>query len=201
MTRTTTALLLPLLLAAAAGAGDDHGNSTTTDYIRSSCNATLYPDLCYTSLSRYSAAVQQSPRRLARVAIGVALSKVRRTASFLANNASALADYGSDRRAAAALHDCRSNLGDAAEEIRGSLKQMRQLGAAGATEEAFRFQMSNVQTWMSAALTDEETCTDGFQDVADGEVKAAVYARAAEAKKYTSNALALVNTYAAAGTP
>ncbi|CAI0410770.1 unnamed protein product [Linum tenue] len=194
MTRTTTALLLPLLLAAAAGAGDDHGNSTTTDYIRSSCNATLYPDLCYTSLSRYSAAVQQSPRRLARVAIGVALSKVRRTASFLANNASALADYGSDRRAAAALHDCRSNLGDAAE-------QMRQLGAAGATEEAFRFQMSNVQTWMSAALTDEETCTDGFQDVADGEVKAAVYARAAEAKKYTSNALALVNTYAAAGTP
>ncbi|KAJ4829360.1 hypothetical protein Tsubulata_024241 [Turnera subulata] len=61
--------------------------------------------------------------------------------------------------------------------------------------------MSNVQTWMSAALTDEETCTDGFEDVEDGSVKAEVCNRAAVVKKFTSNALALVNTYAAKGMP
>jgi hypothetical protein len=54
---------------------------------------------------------------------------------------------------------------------------------------------------MSAALTDEETCTDGFEDVADGAVKTEVCNRVADAKKFTSNALALVNTFAAAGTP
>ncbi len=87
------------------------------------------------------------------------------------------------------------------DEIRGSLKQMRQLGAAGAGGVSFRFQMSNVQTWMSAALTDEDTCTDGFEDVADGPLKTDVCDRVGKVHKFTSNALALVNSYVEKGTP
>lgn len=117
------------------------------------------------------------------------------------SNLSRQSDFGANNRAAAALHDCFSNLGDAVDEIRGSLKQMRQVGAAGPSTESFQFQMGNVQTWMSAALTDEDTCTDGFEDVGDGEVKTEVCNRAADVKKLTSNALALVNSYAATGTP
>ncbi|CAN1172020.1 Pectinesterase inhibitor 7 [Linum perenne] len=195
-------LLFLLLNPLSSAASDD--NNSTSDYIRSSCTATLYPDICYTSLSRYASAVQQSPSRLAVVAVGVSLSRASRTARFVAD-ASSQADYGSDRRAASALHDCLSSFGDAVDEIRGSLKQMQELGESSfpssSSAEEFRFQMSNVQTWMSAALTDEETCTDGLQDVDDGEVKEAVCKRAEVAKKFTSNALALVNTYAAAGIP
>ncbi|CAK7326777.1 unnamed protein product [Dovyalis caffra] len=174
--------------------------SNGSDYIRSSCGATLYPEICYTSLSRYASAVQKKPGRLARVAIGVSLSRARRMAEYV-SNLSRQSDFGADHRAAAALHDCFSNLGDAVDEIHGSLKQMRQIGAAGSSAESFLFQMSNVQTWMSAALTDEETCTDGFEDVGDGAVKTEVCNRAADVKKFTSNALALVNSYAATGTP
>ncbi|WCJ33584.1 Plant invertase/pectin methylesterase inhibitor superfamily protein [Euphorbia peplus] len=173
---------------------------TTSDYIRSSCGATLYPEICYTSLSTYATAIQQNPAKLARVAIGLSLSRARKTASYV-SNLSRDAEYGSDPRATAALHDCFSNFGDAVDEIHGSLKQMRQIGAAGASTEAFRFQMSNVETWMSAALTDEDTCTDGFEDVADSAVKTEVCDRATEAKKFVSNALALVNSYAARGMP
>ncbi|KAJ6726227.1 PLANT INVERTASE/PECTIN METHYLESTERASE INHIBITOR SUPERFAMILY PROTEIN [Salix purpurea] len=174
--------------------------SSGTDYIRSSCGATLYPKICYTSLSRYASAVQQSPGRLARVAINVSLSKALRMTAYL-SNLTRQADFGGDHRAEAALQDCFSNMGDAVDEMRGSLKQLWQVGAAGLSTDSFQFQMSNVQTWMSAALTDEETCTDGFEDVADGAVKTEVCSRAADAKKFTSNALALVNAYAAAGTP
>ena len=81
------------------------------------------------------------------------------------------AEYGTDLRAAVALHNCFTNSGNAVDEIRGSLKQMRQLGATGLGVESFGFQMSNVQTWMSAALTNEDTCTDGFEDVANGSLK------------------------------
>ncbi|XP_021911957.1 21 kDa protein-like [Carica papaya] len=174
----------------------DSGSTNATDYIRSSCGATLYPELCYTSLAGYASAVQKDPARLARVAIGVSLSKARRVAAYV-SNISRQADYGGDQRATAALHDCFSNLGDAVEEIRGSLKQMRQLVPAGSEE--FRFQMSNVQTWMSAALTDEDTCTDGFEDVSDGPMKSDVCDRVGRVKKFTSNALALVNCYAQTG--
>ncbi|XVF02877.1 hypothetical protein REPUB_Repub04eG0212700 [Reevesia pubescens] len=178
-----------------------YGASTTdtnaTDFIRTSCSATLYPDLCYTSLSGYANAIEQDPARLARIAIGVSLSKARHMAAYV-SNISREADYGADPRASAALHDCFSNMDDAVEEINGSLKQMRQLVVPGS--ESFRSQMGNVQTWMSAALTDEDTCTDGFEDVAEGPLKTEVCERAAKVKKFTSNALALVNSYAKKGT-
>ncbi|KAF5450357.1 hypothetical protein F2P56_030717, partial [Juglans regia] len=179
----------------------DTGPVTTanaTDFIRNSCGTTLYPDLCYTSLSRYANAIQQNPAQLAKVAIGVSLAKARRIASYV-SNVSRHSDYGTDPLTVSVLHDCFTNFGDAVDEMRGSLQQMRQLGAAGA--ESFRFQMGNVQTWMSAALTDEETCTDGFEDVKDGPVKTDMCGRVAKVKKFTSNALALVNSYVSKGIP
>ncbi|KAH7570924.1 hypothetical protein ACOSP7_019468 [Xanthoceras sorbifolium] len=168
-----------------------------SEFIRTSCNATLYPDICYSSLAGYSTSVQQNPARLATAAITLTLSKVKRVAVYV-SNLSRQADFGADPRAAAALHDCFSNFGDAVDEIYGSLKQMRQLGSAvhSGSKVSFRFQMSNVQTWMSAALTDEETCTDGFEDVPEGQLKTDVCNRATYVKKLTSNALALVNSYA-----
>ncbi|GMY15960.1 21 kDa protein, partial [Fagus crenata] len=39
--------------------------------------------------------------------------------------------FKTDHRAASALQDCFSNFDDAVDKIRGSLRQMRQLGAAG----------------------------------------------------------------------
>ncbi|KAI3497821.1 hypothetical protein L1887_33392 [Cichorium endivia] len=166
--------------------------SNDTDFIRISCRTTLYPQICYTSLSGYSNAVQQDPGRLARVAIGVTLSKATHMARYM-SNITRKADYASIPRVAAAVHDCFSVFGDAVDEIRGSLRQMRRLGGTG---ESLRFQLSNVQTWMSAALTNEDTCTDGFEDVPDGGVKEDVCGRAVKVKEVTSNALALVNSFA-----
>ncbi|XP_051145245.1 21 kDa protein-like [Andrographis paniculata] len=164
-----------------------------SDYIRTSCETTLYPELCYRSLFGYANAVQKDPARLARVAVGVSLSRARHMADYLANISGA-AEYGGDGRASAAVHDCFSVFGDAVEQIRGSLKKMRRLNGTG---EELRFQMSDVQTWMSAALTNEDTCTDGFEDVEDGPLKTDVCDRTVKVKEVTSNALALVNSYAA----
>ncbi|KAK6931613.1 Pectinesterase inhibitor domain [Dillenia turbinata] len=171
-----------------------HANSS--DFIRTSCSATLYPDLCYSSLSGYSSAVQKNPGQLARVAVGLSLSRARRMEAYL-SNVSRQADYGAEPRVASAVHDCFSTMSDAVDQIRGSLKQLRHL-VPGA--ESFRLQMSNVQTWMSAALTNEDTCTDGFEDVPDGPTKTEVCNRVSRVTKFTSNALALVNNYAAQGT-
>ncbi|KAG8366748.1 hypothetical protein BUALT_Bualt17G0111600 [Buddleja alternifolia] len=164
-----------------------------TDFIRTSCETTQYPELCYHSLAGYSNAVQQDPARLARIAVGVSLSRSKHMALYVAN-LSRQADYEADPRTAAALHDCFTVLGDAVDQIRGSLKQMRRLTGTG---EELRFEMGNVQTWMSAALTNEDTCTDGFDGVADGPVKMAVYERTVKVKEVTSNALALVNSFVA----
>ncbi|KAJ8532681.1 hypothetical protein K7X08_015570 [Anisodus acutangulus] len=195
----TAALLDPTTIAvvlddvAAPPPPLNSGGFDDSDYIRSSCKTTLYPDTCYHSLNHYATAIQQDPGRLARVAVGVSLAKVKRMSALLSNLARD-ADYGAQPRAVAALHDCFSVLGDAVDQIRDSLSQMRKLGGTG---ESLRYQMNNVQTWMSAALTNEDTCTDGFEDVSDDEpFKSDVCDRAGKVKEVTSNALALVNSFA-----
>uniref|UniRef100_A0A803LJM2 Pectinesterase inhibitor domain-containing protein n=1 Tax=Chenopodium quinoa TaxID=63459 RepID=A0A803LJM2_CHEQI len=99
------------------------------------------------------------------------------------------ADYGPDPRATSALHDCSSTFGDAVDQIHKSLKEMSQVASAAesSTIEALRFQLSNVQTWMSAALTNEDTCTDGFEDVAECPVKDEVFDKIVIVKEYTSS--------------
>ncbi|CAI0404422.1 unnamed protein product [Linum tenue] len=62
----------------------------------------------------------------------------------------------------------------------------------------FVMMISNVQTWVSAALTDESTCDDGFdgKEMA-GVMKAVVRGKVETVAHLTSNALALINAYAA----
>ncbi|KAI7754994.1 hypothetical protein M8C21_024476 [Ambrosia artemisiifolia] len=161
-----------------------------TAYIRTSCSTTRYPETCFSTLSKYSRTIKHDPSRLATLAIHVALTNATRMANYVSKIS--LYKYSDNTTESAAIRDCSSVFADAVDEIYKSKKQMKRLGW---TRESVRFQLSNVQTWMSAALTNEETCTDGFDDVEDGDVKDEVCGRVVAVKELTSNALALVNSY------
>ncbi|RVW99453.1 21 kDa protein [Vitis vinifera] len=61
----------------------------------------------------------------------------------------------------------------------------------------FGLMMDDIQTWVSTALTDEDTCTDGFAGNAmNGNLKTTVRARIVNMAHMTSNALGLINSYA-----
>ncbi|OMO99765.1 Pectinesterase inhibitor [Corchorus olitorius] len=179
-------------------ATDPNGATQTdnADFIRTSCNATVYPDICFSSLSPYANAVRQDPARLARLAISVSLSNVRYVAAYV-SKISSESNFGGDKRASDSVRVCVETIGDAVDEITDSLKQMRELVAPGS--ESFSSQMANVRTLLSSASTDEDTCTDAFEDVADGPIKADIFDKIAKVEKYTSNALALVTSYAKMG--
>ncbi|CAH9114555.1 unnamed protein product [Cuscuta europaea] len=187
---------LPSAAAFLSPTGTASSTTTTapnTEFIYKSCQHTLYPDVCYATLSGYASAVQQDPGRLARVAIAVSLSKARRVTTYVNNNLSPLADNGDDHRVTAVLNDCSSTLGDSVDQMQDSLMQMKRLGGS-ADEQGF--QLNNVLTWMSAAETNEDTCVDGFDDVESGPVRSGVYNGVVKVKELTSNALALVNALA-----
>ncbi|CAI0404905.1 unnamed protein product [Linum tenue] len=60
----------------------------------------------------------------------------------------------------------------------------------------FEWHFGNVATWVSAALTDANTCVDGFAGKAlNGRMKSGIEARFTNAAQFISNALALVNKY------
>lgn len=171
-------------------------------FIQTSCNATTYPDVCYASLRRYADAVRQDHYRLASIALAVSLAQARNL-TYIVNSGYGQSAYSGDTLVSGALRDCSSQLRDAVDEIHDSQKQMRQIAKGNATATAaaaaggssLAFSVSNVLTWMSAALTDQATCTDGFEDVADVPVKRKVCDGVTWASKHTSNALALVSLY------
>ncbi|KAJ0256316.1 Plant invertase/pectin methylesterase inhibitor superfamily protein [Hirschfeldia incana] len=176
-----------------------------SDFIRTICNTTLYSDLCFSSLSTFANSIHNDLNRLTLAAIYLTHSNTLHLVSYFQNVYGDCVDHGCGggphNSTTSALKDCFENLKGAVDDMRGSMKQMKDLVSTGSLQ-SFRFQMSNVKTWLSAALTNEYTCTDGFEDFHDdGFIKDDVCSRVDDIKKLTSNALALVNRYADKAVP
>ncbi|KAJ0974927.1 hypothetical protein J5N97_016892 [Dioscorea zingiberensis] len=181
---------LTLVAGDAPAAGPIAPGDNSTAFIRSSCGATLYPDLCFSSLVRYAANVRSDPVRLAWLSANVTLGRVRAVSSHVSSLQRASAAVES--REAAALRDCAEALDDATDLARNAAAEIGRLAASEASPEV-GWWVSNAQTWMSAVITNEDTCTDGFASVGPGPLKADVCRRVRWAKEYSSNSLALVN--------
>lgn len=89
-----------------------------------------------------------------------------------------------------AMRDCIEELSDSVDQLRNSMAEMAQLRGSN-----FALTMNDIQTWVSAALTDDDTCMDGFAGkVMNGNSKIAVRERIVNVAHMTSNALALINS-------
>ncbi|CAA0842291.1 Plant invertase/pectin methylesterase inhibitor superfamily protein [Striga hermonthica] len=168
-------------------------NQEPLDFIKAECRATRYPALCVQCLSNYSATIQQSQRQLARAALSVSLAWARSAAAFVSRLARI---EGMRPTEHAAVKDCVENMGDTVAQLCRSVKELGSMGRGPGQE--FEWCVSNVQTWVSAALTDEDTCLDGVSGSGlDGSVKGKIRRRVVGCARVTSNALALVNRFAA----
>ncbi|KAK5813177.1 21 kDa protein-like [Gossypium arboreum] len=164
-------------------------NQRNIEYIKSSCSSTTYPRLCYRSLSIYANKINTSPRLLVDTALNVTL-KASKSTSRLMVKISRI--HGLRPRVAAAMADCIEVIGDSVDELQQSIEELGHVSRSN-----FALTMSDIQTWVSAALTDEDTCMDGFAGKSmNGNVKTMVRKRIVKITHLTSNALALVNNYA-----
>ncbi|CAK9171148.1 unnamed protein product [Ilex paraguariensis] len=163
-----------------------------TNFIQISCDNTLYPLLCYKSLSKYANKIQTSPKLLANTSLSVALSATRSTSLMMKNISKT---QGLKPREKAAMLDCVEEVSDSVYQLHNSMKEMEKANSGGSN---FEFLMSNIQTWTSAALTDDDTCLDGFSGNAmNGQIKTLVRSRVLKIVHLTSIALAFINNYAA----
>ncbi|CAN7100739.1 unnamed protein product [Brassica rapa subsp. narinosa] len=184
--------LSPALTAATTALRAGASNKAV-NFIQSSCKTTTYPAVCFHSLSAYANAIQTSPKRLAETALAVTLSRAQSTKLFV----SRLTRFkGLKKREIEAIKDCVEEINDTIDRLTKSVQEMKLCGSAK-NQEQFAFHMSNAQTWTSAALTDENTCSDGFSGrVMDGRIKNSVRARIVNVGHETSNALSLINAFA-----
>ncbi|KAH6761223.1 Plant invertase/pectin methylesterase inhibitor superfamily protein [Perilla frutescens var. frutescens] len=150
------------------------------------CSAATYPTLCYSSLSSQASAIKQNPKLLT-----VSLKTAVSTSADMVKLSHAA---GMTPREVSAMQDCVEELSDTVDQLRNSMAEMKQLTKGGTN---FALLINDVQTWVSAALTDEDTCMDGFDGkFMNGGVKTAVRGKIVNVAHLTSIALALINNYA-----
>ncbi|KAF8413018.1 hypothetical protein HHK36_000992 [Tetracentron sinense] len=159
---------------------------TSTEFIRTSCGATSYPRLCISTLSSYASTIQTSPKQLAITALSVSLLHVRSTSDLLSKLSKS---HGLKPKEVGAMRDCVEEMSGSVDQLRKSLAELGHLGGS-----KFEHQMNDIQTWVSAALTDEDTCVDGF--AMNGNIKTTVRGHVVNVVHLTSIALALINSFA-----
>ncbi|KAG7584844.1 Pectinesterase inhibitor domain [Arabidopsis thaliana x Arabidopsis arenosa] len=170
-------------------------SATPNRFIVSSCQTTQYPLVCVHTLSAYATKIRHNnDQDLAQTALTISLARAKSVSIFVAKLTKEAPRL--KRREYLAIKDCIEVLGNSVDRLAQSVKELGRAGHAVASED-FMWKMSNVQTWVSAALTDETTCLDGFSERAmGGKVKRLIRFRVVHVAQVTSNALALVNQFA-----
>ncbi|XP_022146187.1 pectinesterase inhibitor 6-like [Momordica charantia] len=164
--------------------------SAKENYVREACSVTRHPDLCIQSLSPFSSTAKRSPTKWARAGVAVTITEAKSVARFLGRLKRSGRMRGRDR---VAVSDCVEVFEAAIDELHRSLGVLRRL-----SRRDFEAQIGDLTTWVSAALTDEDTCIDGFEGERGKQVNL-IRNRVVKAGYITSNALALVNKLAASG--
>ncbi|KAL3536977.1 hypothetical protein ACH5RR_000343 [Cinchona calisaya] len=164
-------------------------------FIKEQCRGTLYFQLCVHCLSIFANSTTRTPEQLAQVALKVSLVRARFARAYITKVAKDLRvkkitkDYQ-------AVQDCLEQIDDGVEQLTNSVKELGRMSLASETD--FFWHQSNIQTWMSTALTDALTCMDGISGHAmESKEKAIVRAKVLNVAQVTSNALALFNRYVA----
>ncbi|KAI9101413.1 hypothetical protein K1719_023895 [Acacia pycnantha] len=180
-----TFLFFSLIIFISAIAG------TPSSFIKSSCSTTTYPSICVDSLSSYASSIQQDPHQLVQTALSLSLNTTLSTKSFVSklNKFRGLKD-----RENKALRDCVEEIGDSVDRLSRSIKELKLCYKSKGPD--FQWHISNVETWVSSAITDESTCTDGFAGRAlNGRLKSSIRTRMLRVAQVTSNSLSLINHY------
>lgn len=182
-----------LLLSLVSIACESRSPTAASNFIKSSCSATQYPALCVQSLAAFAPSIKQSPRQLAQTALSVSLERAKSTQAFV----SKMKKFrGLKKREYEAIKDCIEEMSDSVERLSKSFEELKHMGE-GAKGQDLLWHVSNVQTWVSAALTDENTCLDGFAGRGmNGKLKASIRDRVINVAQVTSNGLSLVNQFA-----
>jgi pectinesterase inhibitor-like protein len=162
------------------------------DDLKEACSVTQYKTLCIHTLKHFADEAGRSPSKWARAAVSVTIGEVKSVQAYILKLKSNKKIKGRNR---VAILDCEELFGYALDELHKSLGLLRRL-----TKTTFGTQIGDLETWISAAITDQQTCVDGFELESKTEKKIKLLQKKVQNVSYiTSNALALVNNLAASG--
>eukprot|EP01018_Ginkgo_biloba_P027995 Gb_10523 [translate_table: standard] len=155
----------------------------TSKAVKHACSSTLYPELCVSTVSNHPALSSKSgPMEIVNVAVHVSIDAVKRDHA----QAQRLMKPGLDKRQHSALRDCMELFSETVDELHETLSDLKNTTLKSLPQHA-----SDLLTLLSAAITNQYTCLDGFA-YCKGNVRSQLHSALMNVSHLVSNSLAMV---------
>ncbi|XP_073310040.1 probable pectinesterase/pectinesterase inhibitor 58 [Primulina huaijiensis] len=180
-------VLVAMVVALTIGSLDTENSTTNVDVsssqkaIQNICQSTDYQQTCVDSL-KASGSGTSDPKELIEVAFNAAIKYINEAAK----NSSVLEELQTDPRAKTALQNCRELADHAVSDLERSFAKFNGFDASNFDE-----MLMDLKIWLSGAITHQETCLDGFEEV-PGDAGDRMRQALTTAMQLTSNSLAMV---------
>ncbi|CAH8356933.1 unnamed protein product [Eruca vesicaria subsp. sativa] len=187
------------LLLVAAVAGITAGASKANDnrkrplspashaVLRSACSSTLYYDLCVSAVATSGGVKLTSQKDVIEASLNLTTTAVEHnyfTVKKLIKNRKGLTP-----REKTALHDCLETIDETLDELHETLEDLQMYP----NKKTLREHAGDLKTLISSAITNQETCLDGFShDDADKKVRKVLLKGQVHVAHMCSNALAMI---------
>ncbi|KAJ0240336.1 Plant invertase/pectin methylesterase inhibitor superfamily protein [Hirschfeldia incana] len=155
-------LILAAVVALTAGAftRPSHNNPpvSSSNSLKAVCAVTRYPQTCFDALSSSSSSLDGkiNPESILELSLQVTAKKVSNlSVSFRSIN---------DMPEEAAVGDCVKLYADAVSQVNESVSEIEREKKKGG-DWLTKNVVGDVKTWISAAMTDGETCSDGLEEM------------------------------------
>ncbi|KAF7816691.1 putative pectinesterase/pectinesterase inhibitor 61 [Senna tora] len=152
-----------------------------TQAISRTCSKTQFPSLCVQSLLEFPGSTTASEEELVHISFNMTLQHL----SKALYTSSGISYVQMDPRVRSAYEDCLELLEDSVDALLRSLSSVGDVKLGGSTED--------VMTWLSAALTNQDTCTEGFEEM-NGAVKDQMRNNLKDLAELVSNCLAIFSS-------
>ncbi|KAL8458797.1 hypothetical protein ACS0TY_036341 [Phlomoides rotata] len=190
-------LLIAAIIGVVAGvkSNSDHSStlqiSTAHAVARSACSNTLYPELCYSNIADSLDGEMKvtSPKDVILLSLNATLTASRNNYAALKT---LLADGKSNltKREKMAVHDCLETLDETIDELHTAIKDCNEYPFKKSLEK----HADDLKTLLSSAITNQETCLDGFSHGKDEKHvrEVLIGGQVLRVEKLCSNSLAMI---------
>lgn len=179
-------LLVAMVVAVTVGSRSnskkDGEISASMKAVEAICQPTDFKDTCISSLS--SAAKNSSdPKDLIKASFEVAMNEINN----VANNSTLFKELEKNPETKKATDDCKELFQDAVDDLKRSFNQVGEFQLSNADKI-----LSNLKIWLSATITYQETCLDGFENTT-GDASERMRELLKTSTELSSNGLAIVS--------
>lgn len=190
LTTTTSALILFLVVLIACTSLSSKGGTNTF------MNITVKPLKAHIHATTVSPALNNaSPQKLLSIALKAALAVVHESNTFAKNCSkfSGAGQQGLHLLELQAIEDCIEMMGKATDQLNLAIANLSSItGSSTNGAEARSDALLNLNVWLSASLSFQATCSDGFQFVRYGKCEKAMLKRQEQVAEVLANSLDMV---------